>query len=477
MTDDLTFPDRMGPIDAMFWTLERDRRLRSTAIAISILDRAPARADLRAVVERACGRIPRLRQRVIEIPGGIFTPVWREDADFSIEDHLSFVVAPTGSDWSFVLDLAAQMVTRAFDRDRPLWEFVLVEGLDGGQAALVQKLHHSIGDGAAGVALMEVLYESPDGLRSIAPPLPAETAGEENRGPLDLLFEATRESIRTLPSSLASSFDALVAAVQRPAETARYASDEFRAVTGIMVSGPGPWSPIMRARSSRSVFAALTLPERALREAGEAHAGTLSDAFLAALGAGLGRYHARYERPVDALRAAIPISVRNATDGATVGNRLSIGQFPLKCGTAAVGDRIRGIRTEVRALKAPASLAAFEALARLVNASPTDLILPLILEEMLKNDIVATSLPGPAAPLQLAGSRVETLLAFGPTAGAAVNVTLMSHLGEATAAFTIDPAAVPDPGTFLESMEAGFAEILGGGSNQPRDTRDAEARG
>ncbi|MDG2303993.1 MAG: wax ester/triacylglycerol synthase family O-acyltransferase [Candidatus Binatia bacterium] len=458
------FPKRMGPIDAMFWSLEKDRRLRTTAIAISIFDQAPDREGLREILHRATQRIPRLRQRVIEVPGGLSAPVWHDDPDFALEDHLRFETAPDGGAWSFVLDLAAAMAAKAFDRSRPLWEFAVVEQLKGGQAALVQKLHHSVGDGAAGVALMSEIYQltrhAPTRMREHVPLEAPEPYGPEG-GALALAAEILREDLASAPATLLAAVRSGLQAVQKPIENATYAIDQVRAVSEIMRSGPGPLSPIMRGRSSRSTFAALTLPTAQLKAAAAACDSTLNDALLAALASGLNRYHVRKGAPADGLRAAIPISVRDASGALTMGNRLAIGRFTLPCGERSARERMAAIHRTVQEQREPASLAAFEALATLVNFSPTDLILPLILEEMLKSDVVATAVTGPPAPLYLAGSRVESLFGFGPTAGAALNVTLMSYLDEASVAFTIDSSAVSDPEQLIDCMEAGFGEIVG----------------
>lgn len=453
----------MAPIDAMFWALEKDRRLRTTTVAISVLDRAPDRPALRSILRRACERIPRLRQRVVEVPLGVSTPVWRDDPEFRLDDHLRFTTAPLDGRWPFVLQVAADMAARAFDRSRPLWEFLVVEGLEGGRAALVQKLHHSVGDGAAGVALMAELYHA-----TRNPPLPfvedrSNRAGggtTEVETAYDLLGRTIREQVAGAPGSLRAGLRYALAAARSPVESAEVLLDEARAVAGIMRSGPGPLSSIWRERSSRSVFATVSLPQEQLAAAAREVGGTFNDAFLTALAVGLRRYHESRGKPVAALRAAIPISVRDESGALSVGNRLSIGRFDLPCEEKPVGDVMRDVHERVRAQRAPASLAAFETLATLVNLSPIELILPLILEEMVKSDVVATAVPGPPETLYLAGSQVESLYAFGPTAGAALNVTLTSHLDEASVAFTIDAAAIPDVSDLIACIKAGFADVL-----------------
>ena len=121
---------------------------------------------------------------------------------------------------------------------------------------------------------------------------------------------------------------------------------------------------------------------------------------------------------------------------------------------------MRKVRSLLREQREPASLAAFEVIANMVNLLPTPFILPLVLEEMRKSDFVATAMVGPSAPFYVAGSRVESLIPFGPTAGAALNVTLLSYGGHASIGVTTDAVAVPDRDLLVECLNKGFDEVL-----------------
>jgi WS/DGAT/MGAT family acyltransferase len=350
------------------------------------------------------------------------------------------------------------MAMRAFDRARPLWELAVVEALDGGRAALIQKLHHSVGDGAAGLALMAELYgETPEPAPRApvadAPPEPEERALDLAREALwATLLDRTRAGLRLLRSG--------IAVLRDPVETVRRAAADLRAVGDFMDSGPGPLSPILRGRSSRSRFGCLVLPNARLKAAAKAHGCRFSAAFLAGVVGGLARYHDVRGASATALRAAIPISQRTAGDVATSGNRLAIARFSAPLDERDPARLMRALETRVAEQRAPAPLGAFEAIANLVNVTPAPLLLPLVLEEMRKSDFVATALPGPAKPVYLAGSRVESLFAFGPTAGAALNVTLVSYAQDANVGVTVDPAAVPDLERLLDGLRQGFEAVL-----------------
>jgi diacylglycerol O-acyltransferase len=156
----------MTPLEAVMWILDGDPRLASGFANLTVFDRVPDRAVLRERMLAATEAVPRLRQRV-EGGGHLSTPAWRDDPDFDIDHHIRWTVLCDGD-----LDaLAAELSGRPFDRERPLWEFVVIEGLPGGAAAMVQRFDHTLTDGEGGIRLsaqfldLERHPRRPDGAR------------------------------------------------------------------------------------------------------------------------------------------------------------------------------------------------------------------------------------------------------------------------------------------------------------------------
>lgn len=453
------YPRSMGPIDAMFWRLEQERSLRSTTMAVALLDAPPDRERLRSAVRRACLRIPRLRQRVFELPAVLSTPVWTSDPDFDLDYHLRWIAAPGAGELEPLLELAASMAMQAFDRSRPLWEFVVVEGLADGRAALIQKLHHSVGDGRAGLALLAEVYDT-QRQRTGAEAAPARLEPEPAEDESALVAEALQSALVDRPRSARRLMRDGISALGDPIGSARRVREELRAVGGFIDSGPGPFSPILKGRSSRCRFGSFRVSDEALKTAANAQSCKFNDAFLSGLIGGLGHYHRSHDAMVDALRAAIPVSVRSSDAVAATGNRLAIAQFEAPLTEPDPAKRMRAVRSLLRAQREPASLGAFEVIANMVNLLPLSFILPLVLAEMRKSDFVATAMSGSPAPFYVAGSRVESLIPFGPTAGAALNVTLLSYSDHASIGVTMDAAAVPDRAFLIECLQQGFEEVV-----------------
>ena len=171
----------MRDSDAFSWYMERDPVLRSTVVAVAWLERSPDWDVFVAKLEHATRMIPMFRQRVLEPPARLATPRWTWDDDFDLTWHLRRVDSPVPHTPDTVVDVARIAAMTAFDRSRPLWEFTLVEHLEGDRAALVMKVHHSLTDGLGGVQLALLLFDV--GPTAEGPPRTPPPMQERGSGP------------------------------------------------------------------------------------------------------------------------------------------------------------------------------------------------------------------------------------------------------------------------------------------------------
>ena len=160
--DQLRFEDRMRDADALAWSIEKDPMLRSTITAVLILDRTPDRALVTDRLERGSRLVPRLRQRVVSSPWSLAPPRWEVDPYFDLDYHLRWTRAAGSQDVVQVMHAAGPIAMQGFDRDRPLWEMTVIEGLTDDTAAVVMKIHHSITDGVGAVKIGMVLFDLED---------------------------------------------------------------------------------------------------------------------------------------------------------------------------------------------------------------------------------------------------------------------------------------------------------------------------
>ena len=156
----------MSDAEALMWTIEKDPALRSSFLQLTLLDSPPDFARFRRRMERAVKVLPRLGQRVVPPPLRFAPPEWADDPSFDIDFHVRHMAVPPPGTERQLLDLAALIYEDAFDRARPLWQLTIVEGLEGGRAALLAKMHHTITDGVGGVRLsmqfIDLARDAPD---------------------------------------------------------------------------------------------------------------------------------------------------------------------------------------------------------------------------------------------------------------------------------------------------------------------------
>ena len=141
----------LSQTDAIMWMVESDPLLRSTILGVALLDRMPDWAGLVDRVDRTTRLVPNLRRKVVKPPLHPNLLRWEVDPDFDLSYHVRHVALPAPAGVQQVIDFARHTAMQGFDRARPLWEFTLIDGLEGGGAALVMKVHHVLTDGVGSV--------------------------------------------------------------------------------------------------------------------------------------------------------------------------------------------------------------------------------------------------------------------------------------------------------------------------------------
>ena len=286
----------MGASDAFTWYMERDPALRSTVVVIAWLDRAPDWDVLVERIDRISRLMPSLRQRVVETPFRLTVPRWSYDPHFDLDWHLSRVTAPPPGTRDAVLALARRSAMAAFDRARPLWEVTLVEGIDGGEAAFIVKLHHSLSDGIGAMRMLRLVADwqrEPAQLGEL-PPVPSPQTPD-----LLALITGAVGSIAGGAALLAwreteTAIPAVIRSARDPLGRARDTMAMARSVYRTAAPNRSTLSPLMRERAMTRHLAMMQVPLDTLKRAAKTVDGTVNDAYLAAVTGGLRRYHERH---------------------------------------------------------------------------------------------------------------------------------------------------------------------------------------
>jgi WS/DGAT/MGAT family acyltransferase len=451
----------LNALETVMWRAEADPRLRSTITALEILDCVPDWERLRAAHDWGSRMVPRFRQRVVELPVGLGSPRWAVDPEFEIDRHLSRRTLPPPGGLRELLDLAEEIASAPFDRDRPPWEAVLVEGLEGGRAGYVLKMHHSHTDGLGGIQLLSMLH-SPQREPLRDKPQPIAPAAED-AGTTELLAGQVGRELRRLPSGgLRAASEGLSLgrrALAHPDRAVGEALHYARSFQRVLAPAPCEPSPLLRARSLRWRFEVAEVPLAELRAAAKAAGGSVNDAFLAALLGGFRRYHEHFHVPIDAMPVAIPVSLRTG-DHPMGGNRFAGVNFAAPVGEADPRRRIERIRRFVLGARAEPALDALGLIAPALSRLPGPLLARLVGSLTQANDLQASNVPGIARPVYMAGARITHMFPFGPLPGCAAMIALVSHDGTCCIGANLDRAAIADPDLFAACLHEGFAEVL-----------------
>ncbi|WP_043825467.1 wax ester/triacylglycerol synthase domain-containing protein [Rhodococcus opacus] len=452
----------MSDFETGMWRMEEVQpKLRSPIVAVDVLDKPPDWERLVRAHEWASHMVPRIRMRVVEPTLRLGNPMWSVDPEFDLDYHLSRVRLPEPATFDHALRMCRHLATEPFDRARPPWSAMLIEGLDDGRAVYVVKTHHSITDGLGGIQLMTLLHSrrpepSPDKPDRPAP-LPEQMSGG------GALLEQALDNVRSAPGRLGGLIRGAVRTamtvvgdpVGSVTEVAGYANSIRRVVT----PPPSTGSDLLRDRGLGRWFGVLEVSVDELRSAAHVAGGSLNDAYVAALLGGFRRYHESFGYDLATIPVGMPVSMRSASDP-TGGNRFAAARFAGPVGERDPIERIRKVRAIILGLRQEPALGLLDSAAPILVRIPTVVLANWYLSQSTGLDLQASNVAGVPVPVYLAGARIERMFPFGPAPGCAVMATLVSHVGTCCIGVNLDTAAVTEPARFMSCLQESLDEIV-----------------
>jgi diacylglycerol O-acyltransferase len=458
--------ERLGAQDKTFLDLERPNEPQHIA-AITVFEAGRlARPDggvdserVRAYIASRLHRLPRYRQRLAWIPVERH-PVWVDDPHFQIDYHVRHTALPRPGDERQLKRLAGRLVSQPLDRERPLWELWLVEGLEGGKRfAIVQKVHHCMIDGISGVDLMAILL-SPDADAELEPSPPFEPRPPP--GALDLLAGEVGRRVTSLVGALGRTPSALRA----PATLAERVREGVAAVSETLSAGlrPASETPINQPLGPHRRVDWRDLELSRVKAVKDRLGGTVNDVVLATVAGALRHFLALRRLDVDALRirANVPVSLRARDERGTLGNRIALFMAELPVDEPDPLRRLERVRETMARLKSSRQAMGAEVLAA-VSEWTSATLLSLAVRGAARArpyNMVVTNVPGPQIPLYMLGARMERcypVVNLQPQQG--LGVGLFSYAGTLGIGLTADPDQVPDLYVFADAMGKSFEEL------------------
>jgi len=440
--------EAMNPVDATLWAIRRDPQLRTTIVALALLDRTTEWEVVAASIRRAIQRIPRLRQRVEEPSLGVGRPHWVA-AEPDLNHHLRRVRSPDGGGLRAVLDLCGALAGEDFDAARPLWEVVVVEGLDDDRSAVVLKVSHALTDGVGGVGLLRLLGDDVDDDAF------AESTAE--RPPVADSERHRLAELLSLPSGLVS---AAVHAGLHPVATVEEAASVVGSAGRLLSPAGPPLSPLMTERGLARWVGVSELDLERLRRAAHRAGGTINDAFVTVAMGALADYHAELGADGRAFRVTMPVSFRSDGD-ADGGNQWTPARVVLEVDRFGHPyDELQLYRAVLRAATHEPAISFTHGISAGVQQLPAALTSGIVAGMVKGCDAALTDVPGLREGLRIGGAEVTHLYPFAPTGGAALNIGLLSLGSTACIGVTADVAAVTEPELLVRCFDERAADFL-----------------
>lgn len=453
-------PSELSAFEAMMWLAEADPHLRSTTTSVMELDSTPDWSRLVAGHEWTTRAAPRLRQKVMEPAFGLDMPAWVDDPEFLLDYHLRRVRLPEPGTRRQLFDFAQTVAMTPFDRCRPPWEAVLVEGLEGGKAAYILKLHHAISDGIGIMQLIgEALNASRDG-RDF--PALKPTRKPRATSSLELAAKGAFHRFLDLPHGTTDSFSSLLdmaATLLKKPDAMREATDYLTSAKRMLATKPAAGSPILRKRSLGNRFDSFEFALADFKAASKSLGASLNDVFLAGLMGGFRRYHEEMGVSIDRMPIGFPISLRTENDAAG-GNKFAGAQYPAPVGEKDPLKRIEHIQKFVRTAREEPALDVVLKIAPVMVHLPTPVLTTIAANMTAAQDAQVSNIPGVPHALHMAGAHVTHLWPFAPTVGCGMMIAMVSHNGRCCIGINSDRAAVTEPELLAECLYAGIEEML-----------------
>ena len=457
--------DRMNPLDASFLHIE-DGVNHMHIGSVAVFDGpVPAFDDLRRLFAGKLPVVPRYRQRVRFVPLDLGRPVWADDPHFDLEYHLRHTRLPGDGGEAALTTLVGRLMSQPLDRERPLWEAWMVEGLDDGRWGLVSKVHHCMVDGIAGTDLVSLLLDrDPDAQPLDAVPWTPEPEPSE----AELATTALAELVR----SPYEQYRALRSGTRAPRELVRRAGEVaggLRAYVGGMGRPPlssvdGPIGPHRRWAPARSTLDDIRVVRRGL-------GGTVNDVVVTAVAQGFRELllHRGEDPAVVGIRSLVPVSMRSADARNVFDNRVSALVLELPVEVADPVECLHEVRRRMGELKSSHEIDAGGALFAAAELAPAAVVAPAMrlatramraLPQWVVNTVI-TNVPGPQEPLYVAGRRMVEYLPYVPIAqGLRIGVAALSYDGRLDFGVTGDRDHGIDVEVLAAGIEAGMGALV-----------------
>jgi diacylglycerol O-acyltransferase len=467
---------RLRPSDLALLALETPQTPMHN-MTLEIFDPRDSGFDYDALVAHIADRVafvPRYRQHVRRVPGGLASPVWVDDADFDLAFHVRRSALPRPGSMDQLRELTARIASRPLDPDRPLWEVYFVEGVEGGRVAVLAKSHEILVDGISTVDIGQVLLDVDPGPRQLVPedwrPRPEPTTA-------GLVVGALQDTVRSPAMALGTAR----AAAKGAGRVFGGAIGRIGEVAGALANTGRPQpSPFNLAPSGQRRVLCIRTALKDYRKVRRAHDATVNDVILATLTGALRAWLMTRADPVGSgrrIRALVPMSVIDEElEPTSLGSQVIAHLVDLPIGETSPVVRLHQVSYALRAHRETGKAVAADRIAGVAGFAPTTfhaLGSRLAVADDHNADLVVTNVPGPQFPMFMAGAEmVETYPVPPLHPGFGLSIGVTSYDGGVYYGISADRDALPDIDVLGQCVTEALDELVDTASEtRPRARR------
>ena len=380
----------------------------------------------------------RFRMRVGYPKIGVGRPLWKQYRHFDLDNHLEFHTLEAPGDEPALMKLVGELMSSPLDREVSLWKFHVVHGFGTG-SALICRIHHAIADGIALMRVLLSLTESEDTGDDLLEAPNRTSAALANRG-----------SLTVIPSKLidvARGYGAV-------------ASDLGKLLIEAEPNSPfrGPLGVAKQAACTGRICL------NSIKEARLRAGCTVNDVLMAAVAGGLRRHYQRIQgdpaRNVN-LRAMIPVDLRKPGKEQALGNRFGLVFLGLPVGLDSPNHRLAEVQKRMNALKRSPQAVVVLGLLAAVGSIPSEMQQHIVDLFASKGTAVVSNVPGPRAPMSLAGESIDSLMFWVPQSGRlGLGVSVMSYAGKVKFGVAADAGLPVHAQGLAYDIEAALEELI-----------------
>jgi WS/DGAT/MGAT family acyltransferase len=446
----------MSSVDTAWLRMDRPSNLMMICGVLSFGERLTL-ARLKSTLSDRFLRFKRFRQRPTQTATGAY---WEKDADFDIDAHVRRVTLRGAAGKVELETLVSGLMATPLDPSKPLWQFDLVEGYEGGSAVVV-RIHHCYADG---IALIQVMLSMTDAdregrVQGPVPPPPRASESVDSDPLAGFVKVATKVGSGLIETGIGIWRDPAKAVA-----FARQGSAFTQELAKLALMGEDSHTRFKgRPGVAKRVAWAEPIPVSEVKAVGRALDCSINDVLLSSVAGALRAYVTQKGDSAEGLsiRALVPVNLRPADKAWKLGNCFGLVFLDLPIGIENPVERLYAVRENMRVLKGSYQPVVALGLLAAMGAGPKALQEQLLALLARNATAVMTNVPGPQQPLYLGGALIGGMMFWVPQSGdIGLGVSILSYNGEVRFGVVADRGLCPDPDRVIDGFAPEFEKLV-----------------